>query len=412
LLRRSPAGGRDADVIYDAVVLGAGPAGATAATLLARAGWSVAIVEKRAFPRRKVCGEFVSATSLPLLQDLGVAEDFLDLAGPEVRRVAVFAGRRTLSAAMPWAENAAGAWGRALARERLDGLLLDAAARAGARVWQPWNTVAVQRAPSGRLCTIVAGTRRAQLAARVVIAACGSWERAPPPLRIDRAHRPSDLLAFKAHFDDCDLPTGLMPLLLFPGGYGGMVRCDQGRVSLSCCIRRDALQRLRRTAGSPAGQAVLQHIRAHAAGVDDCLRRATLRHGWLSAGPIRPGIRRRFPQGILAVGNLAGEAHPLVAEGISMAMQSAWLLCRSLLTGQDDIAVRGGLDRIAREYDAAWRAAFAGRIRAAAVFAHLAQQPLAVAAVLHALERFPDLLTFGARLSGKANQIVPTPQDG
>jgi flavin-dependent dehydrogenase len=56
---------------YDALVIGGGPAGATTALLLARAGWSVALVERKAFPRRKVCGEFISATSEPLLRDLG-----------------------------------------------------------------------------------------------------------------------------------------------------------------------------------------------------------------------------------------------------------------------------------------------------------------------------------------------------
>ncbi|HTT07381.1 MAG TPA: FAD-dependent oxidoreductase, partial [Gammaproteobacteria bacterium] len=59
-------------MIYDAVVIGGGPAGSTAALRLVLAGWTVALVEKSSFPRRKVCGEFISATTLPLLRALGV----------------------------------------------------------------------------------------------------------------------------------------------------------------------------------------------------------------------------------------------------------------------------------------------------------------------------------------------------
>src|SRR5688572_32503746 len=129
---------------FDAIVIGAGPAGSTAALLLARAGWSVAIVEKSAFPRRKVCGEFISAPALSLLARAGVADELLGRAGPEVREVAIYAGDRVVTGSMPRADGAV-PYGCALGREHLDSLLLAAAQRAGALVWQPWRVASLER---------------------------------------------------------------------------------------------------------------------------------------------------------------------------------------------------------------------------------------------------------------------------
>ena len=83
---------------YDAIIVGGGPAGATTATLLAQAGWRVAVIEKAQFPRRKVCGEFISATTWPLLRQLGIAGPLLEIAGPVVRRVGLYAGAAMVSA--------------------------------------------------------------------------------------------------------------------------------------------------------------------------------------------------------------------------------------------------------------------------------------------------------------------------
>ena len=70
---------------YDAIVVGAGPAGSTAAILLASAKWSVALIEKQGFPRRKVCGACIAASNLPILAALGIGDEFGRLAGPELR---------------------------------------------------------------------------------------------------------------------------------------------------------------------------------------------------------------------------------------------------------------------------------------------------------------------------------------
>jgi len=393
--------------MYDALVIGGGPGGSTAALLLARAGWSVCLLERKEFPRRKVCGEYLSATNLPLLEKLGVADAFRDRAGPDIRRVGLFAGNRILQANLPRPANGATCWGRALSRDKLDTLLLENAARAGAEVRQPCSAIALGGDSGEYRCDLLdhaLGTRDC-VPARVIIAAHGSWDPGPLPTQGPRPlARRSDLFGFKAHFRNTALPDDLMPLLTFPGGYGGMVHGDDDRVSLSCCIRRDCLHAIRARWPGEAGAAVLQHLERTCRGVRECLEGAERKGAWLAAGPIRPGIRLRCRPGIFQVGNAAGEAHPVIAEGISMAMQSAWLLTERLLAWKHGDC-RGSLEQVGEDYRRAWLRNFGPRLRAAAVVAHWASRPLAVAAVLPILRCFPSLLTWGARISGKDRQL-------
>ncbi|UVK49412.1 hypothetical protein BPNPMPFG_008379 (plasmid) [Mesorhizobium sp. AR07] len=121
-------------------------------------------------------------------------------------------------------------------------------------------------------------------------------------------------------------------------------------MSLSCCVRRDLLTRLRENgAASSAGQAVHAHILASCPGAVFTIGGATLDGEWLAAG------------------------------GISMALQSNWLFA-------SELARFDRWDRAARiaagsRYSKVWNTQFATRIRAAAVLACIAVLPHSTAVI-------------------------------
>ena len=394
---------------FDAVIIGAGPAGSAAAILLARSGWSVALVERQGFPCGKVCGECIAASNLPLLHLLGIGPLFEARAGAPLRQLALLHGDGFAVADLPPAPGRGDAqrWGRPLARETLDLLLIDQAERDGAELWKPWSVQTVDGAPGHWQCQVRSSQAdvRATLCARVLIAANGAWERPPWQAAGPRPARAgSDLVAFKANFTGARLPEGMLPLLALDGGYGGMVQSAPGVTTLACCVRRDRLAQLRSAhPQAGAGEVVEAWLRRQTNAVGRSLSGAHRDAPWLAAGPLTPGIRLRADDAILRIGSAAGEAHPILGEGISMALQSAALLCSRLLAGPTPgrAPEAGPQAVIAHDYAVQWRARFAPRLRVAALLAQVAMRRQPAALLLGLAKAWPGLLTQGARWGGK-----------
>jgi flavin-dependent dehydrogenase len=404
----------------DALIIGGGPAGASAAIGLASAGWRVSLVEQHAFPRQKVCGECIAAGNFRLLDELGVGDEVRRLAGPELRRAGWMNTGTTVEAAMPRCMGGSDEYGRALGRDVFDALLLRRAGGLGVKVLQPARVRSVRGSPGEFRCDIVNTFDKrmggdwdrpaSTLSSALIIDARGSWERGP---RFDVSHRISDpavapkragdLFAFKASFAKSRLDTGFLPVIAMPGGYGGMVLANDGRTTVALCLRRDVLRLIRiRYGGFPAGSAVEMYLRDTCPGVMSALRGGERQGAWLTVGPIRPGIRLSESPGIYRVGNASGETHPLVGEGISMALQSSRILVASLLAHANAGIEARRLSLAHHMYANAWRAAFVPRLRFAAAFSRIAMRPALSAPIGRVLLRWPDLLTTAARFAGKA----------
>jgi geranylgeranyl reductase family protein len=125
----------ESDHISDFLIVGGGPAGATAAYYMAKAGKSVILIDRQTFPRDKVCGDFVSQIAIAELDKMGITQlpEFND-ASNVINSASVFLdGKELASTAMPLLAELSQP-GRVIPRKILDNWILDAAKKAGVTV--------------------------------------------------------------------------------------------------------------------------------------------------------------------------------------------------------------------------------------------------------------------------------------
>ena len=119
--------------IYDALVVGAGPCGATAAFWLASRGRRVLVVEKKRFPREKTCGDGLTPRAVRQLHDMGLAERLVGFQR--------FDGLRSIAHGitleLAWPDHPEfPPFGYVVRRRELDEMVAGQAVKAGATLWQ------------------------------------------------------------------------------------------------------------------------------------------------------------------------------------------------------------------------------------------------------------------------------------
>jgi menaquinone-9 beta-reductase len=169
---------QDANGSYDAIVVGAGPGGATAAAFMASAGRKVLLVDKEAFPRDKICGDAISGKSVDVLKRLDLTSEVM--AAEQVGSWGVtFGGPDGHEAAIPFVKDFSRPVppGFVCAREVFDEIIVRKAVREGADLRENTTVEDLLFAEDGRISGAVlkGDSGRVEIRSPLVIGADGAY---------------------------------------------------------------------------------------------------------------------------------------------------------------------------------------------------------------------------------------------
>jgi flavin-dependent dehydrogenase len=305
---------------WDAMVIGAGPAGALAATLLARRGLSTLLIERKAFPRYKVCGACLNPLSLAVLHSVQLDETVKEAVS--LNEFYLQSRGRPLKLNLPGSVS--------ISRERFDAELVRAAINAGAMFLSECSAkvLPVQADNEATLChppfrevdVKPDGAASGVVRASVVVAADGLTHSCLAGLE-EFSSSVTETSRIGAGTVVSEAPDfyepGSIHMAVGRGGYVGLVRLEDQRLNVAaamdsrhvrnCGGLAEAARRIVASAGFPE----LDALSSDSA------------NDWHGTPALTRATKPLAAHRLFVVGDAAGYVEPFTGEGIAWALASA-----------------------------------------------------------------------------------------
>ena len=304
---------------WDAIVVGAGPAGSLAAREIAKRGSTVLLVDRAAFPRWKVCGCCLNVRALAALASAGMGDLTARCGAVPTTELRLSANGASASIRLSGAV--------ALSRESLDNALVEAAVSAGARFAPETSAVRLDddasRSEHGsplRTVRLRRGDEEIDATTRLVVIADGLNGRLLDDATGDD-HRVAESSRFGAGAVIDEAPdffaAGTIFMACGRGGYVGLTRREDGRLTAAAAFDRELV----RNAGG-LGRAAAETLAETNWPALAAVETAT----WRGTPPLTRSHPRLAGQRVFALGDATGYVEPFTGEGMAWALTGALAL--------------------------------------------------------------------------------------
>jgi flavin-dependent dehydrogenase len=357
---------------FNVIIIGGGLAGLSSAIHLSKENIRVLVIEKNAYPKHKVCGEYISNEVLPYLHYLEI--DVFKLGAQKINKFELSTPKNKLiKAPLPLG-------GFGISRYTLDNALVKKAMQNGAEIIQD-SVIDIQFLNDA----FSVQTKNKTFHANIVIGAYG--KRSSLDVKLDRnfIKQKSPFLAVKMHAKG-NFPKDLVALHNFKGGYCGVSKVENDIINLCYITNFEAFKKFK--------------------DIDEFQEKVVFKNNYLktifkNSQPVfempltisQISFSNKSPveNHIIMCGDTAGMIHPLCGNGMSMAIRGAQIASQLIINFfQGKIESRFALEKA---YQKSWNQEFRNRLRVGHFAANIFSKNQLSEILITIAKQIPRLLT-------------------